>query len=109
MAKALEIGGGGGGGGGEGAHIYNHTAIGSVGACKDTDPLHKTFRGTFSQPLPHRVPLPMVVASRARLSYMGRESGQIPTRLWCCILSSSVLNKVGVNMIGTCSEKSGYR
>ena len=41
-----------------------------------------------------------VLVSRARLSYAGRESGQIPIRLWCCILSSSVLNEVGVNMIG---------
>ena len=49
------------------------------------------------------------LVSRTRLSYTGRESGQIPIRLWCCILSSSVLNKVGVNMIGTCSEKSGFR
>ena len=48
------------------------------------------------------------LVSRARLSYAGRESGQIPIRLWCCILSSSVLNEVGVNMIGTCSEKAGF-
>ena len=47
--------------------------------------------------------------SRARLSYAGRESGQTPIRLWCCILSSSVLNEVGVNMVGTCSEKAGFR
>ena len=45
------------------------------------------------------------LVSRARLSYAGRESGQTPIRLWCCILSSSVLNEVGVNMIGTCSER----
>ena len=44
------------------------------------------------------------VVSRARL-LRGRESGQIPIRLWCCILSSSVLNKVGVNMIGTSQQK----
>ena len=50
-----------------------------------------------------------VVVSRARLSRGERESGQIPIRLWCCILSSSVLNEVGVNMIGMCSEKAGFR
>ena len=33
-----------------------------------------------------------------------RKSGQIPIRLWCCILSSRVLNEVGVNTIGTCSK-----
>ena len=49
------------------------------------------------------------LVSRARLSYAGRESGQTPIRLWCCILSSRVLNEVGVNMIGTCSEKTGFR
>ena len=42
-------------------------------------------------------------------SHMARkESGQIPIRLWCCKLSSRVLNRVGVNMIGTCSEKAGF-
>ena len=49
------------------------------------------------------------LVSRARLSCAGRESGQTSIRLWCCILSSSVLNEVGVNMIGTCSEKTGFR
>ena len=49
------------------------------------------------------------IVSRARLSYAGRESGQTPIGLWRCILSSSVLNEVGVNMIETCCEKAGFR
>ena len=36
-----------------------------------------------------------------------RESGQIPIRLLCCILSSRAPNKVGVNIIGMCYEKAG--
>ena len=34
-------------------------------------------------------------------------AGESLVRLWCCVLSSRVLNEVGVNMIGTCSEKAG--
>ena len=36
-----------------------------------------------------------------------RESGQIPICLLCYILSSRVSNEVGINTIGTCSEKAG--
>ena len=42
-----------------------------------------------------------------RLSRRRRKSGQIPIRHLYCILSSRVPNEVGVNIIGTCSEKAG--
>ena len=38
------------------------------------------------------------VVSQARLSLWRRESGQIPIRLLCCILSSRAPNEVGVNI-----------
>ena len=48
----------------------------------------------------------VTIVSQARLSHReGRESGQVPIRLLYCILSSRVPNDVGVNIIGTCSEK----
>ena len=51
-----------------------------------------------------------LVSTQRPDSHLGRrESGQIPIRIWCCILSSRILNEVGVNMIGTCSEKAGFR
>ena len=40
---------------------------------------------------------------QARLSRGRRESGQVPIRLLCCILSSRAPNEVGVNMNETCS------
>ena len=39
-----------------------------------------------------------VLVLRARLSRGERESGQIPIRLWYCILSSRASNEVGVNI-----------
>ena len=47
------------------------------------------------------------IVSQARLSLRRGESGQIPFRLLCCILSSSASNELGVNIIGTCSAKEG--
>ena len=49
------------------------------------------------------------LVSRARLSYTGRESGQIPIRLWCCILSSRAPKEVGVNMNGCVLKRQDFR
>ena len=52
---------------------------------------------------------PFCLISQARLSCAGRESGQIPIRLWCSILSSRAPNEVGVNINWMCSETQDFR